>query len=283
MLSINCKGRLITFEEPRVMGIINTTPDSFFSRSRKNEFDILVETAGKMLEHGATFIDVGGQSTRPGSERVSADEEMQRVIPAVEVLHKAFPHAIVSIDTFYASVAKEAVRAGASLINDVSSGSIDENLLDTVKDLQVPYVLMHMQGNPQTMQKNPVYQNVVLDVFDQLNQKMDSLIKLGIKDIIVDPGFGFGKTIAHNFQLLSGLDFFQKLQKPILVGLSRKGIIYKTLGITPEQALNGTTVLHTISLLKGAQILRVHDVKEAMETIQLLKVYNQEKHAIQIV
>jgi dihydropteroate synthase len=283
MLSINCKGRLITFEEPRVMGIINTTPDSFYSRSRKNEFDILVETAGKMLEHGATFIDVGGQSTRPGSERVSADEEMQRVIPAVEVLHKAFPHAIVSIDTFYASVAKEAVRAGASLINDVSSGSIDENLLDTVKDLQVPYVLMHMQGNPQTMQKNPVYQNVVLDVFDKLNQKMDSLIKLGIKDIIVDPGFGFGKTIAHNFQLLSGLDFFQKLQKPILVGLSRKGIIYKTLGITPEQALNGTTVLHTISLLKGAQILRVHDVKEAMETIQLLKVYNQEKHAIQIV
>ncbi|ANE49355.1 dihydropteroate synthase [Flavisolibacter tropicus] len=277
MLSINCKGRLLNFETPVVMGIINTTPDSFYSNSRKNHLDAILETAGQMLQDGATILDIGGQSTRPGSERVAATEELNRVLPAIEAIHASFPDAVLSIDTFYASVAEAAIRAGAHIINDVSAGTIDNNLLPTVARLQVPYVLMHMQGDPQTMQANPTYNNVVLDVFDALNRQLKELIRMGINDIIVDPGFGFGKTIAHNFQLLHELSYFQNLQKPLLVGLSRKGTIYKTLKITAEEALNGTIVLNTISLLNGAHILRVHDVKEAMQAIKLVTTYQKEK------
>jgi len=279
MLSINCKGKLISFEKPVVMGIINMTPDSFYAGSRKRELDAVVQAAGQMMDEGATFIDIGGQSTRPGSKRVSAAEEGDRVIYAVEAIKKAFPQAIISIDSFYSDVVRAAVHAGASIVNDVSACSIDPELAPTVASLQVPYVLMHMKGYPQTMQLNPVYDNVVLEVFDELNKKMNTLIQAGIKDIIIDPGFGFGKTIAHNLQLLSGLSFLQQLNKPILVGLSRKATIYKSLGITPEEALNGTTVLNTISLMNGASILRVHDVRAAVEAIHLTSLY-QDQEAI---
>jgi dihydropteroate synthase len=223
-----------------------------------------------MLADGAAFLDVGGQSTRPGSQRISIEEELKRVIPAIEAIIKTFPDAVISVDTFYAKVAEYAVNAGASIVNDVSAGSIDENLIATVAGLKVPYVLMHMQGDPQTMQKAPAYNNVVLDVFDALNSKINELLLAGIKDVIVDPGFGFGKTSQHNFQLLAQLSWFKQLEKPLMAGISRKATVYKTLGISAEEALNGTTVLNTIALLNGASILRVHDVKEAVQAMKLV-------------
>lgn len=269
MFSINCKGRLISLEEPKVMGIINMTPDSFYSASRHAVIDDVLRTAESMLRDGAAILDVGGQSTRPGSSRVEADEELQRVLPPLEALMNRFPDAIVSIDTFYSKVAQYAVQAGASIVNDVSAGTIDPELLPLVARLQVPYVLMHMQGDPQTMQQNPTYGNVVTEVFDALSFKMKELEGIGIKDILIDPGFGFGKTIAHNFQLLAHLSYFEQLGKPLLIGLSRKGTVYKTLDVKAEDSLNGTTVLNTISLLNGARILRVHDVKEAVQAVRL--------------
>lgn len=275
MFTLNCKGQLWVIDKPVVMGILNTTPDSFYAGSRVGHQDILLKKAEEMITDGAAILDIGGQSTRPNSERLSVAEELDRVIPAIESVHKQFPEQLISIDTFYATVAKEAVAAGANIVNDVSAGSIDENLLSTVAQLGVPYVLMHMQGNPQTMQKSPQYENVTLDVFDALSFKLKALHRAGINDIIIDPGFGFGKTINHNFQLLRELQFFQQLQKPLLVGLSRKAIVYKTLNITAEQALNGTTVLHTIALLHGASILRVHDVKAAKEAIDLFIAYKK--------
>ena len=270
MYTLNCKGRLLLINEPVIMGIINATPDSFYSESRVGGIDVVLRKAEQMINDGATIIDIGGQSTRPGSQRISADEESKRVVPVVKAIHKNFPETIISIDSFYALVIKNAVAAGASMVNDVSAGTIDEELVATVASLKVPYVLMHMKGHPQTMQQNPTYDNVVLDVFDFLNKKINQLHRAGINDLIIDPGFGFGKTIEHNFELLYGLDFFRQLSNPVLVGISRKATVYKTLGITPEEALNGTTVLNTISLLKGASILRVHDVKEAKQTIQLV-------------
>ncbi len=276
MLTINCKGQLISFEVPRVMGIINATPDSFYSESRHTIEKELLQTAEKMLKDGASFIDIGGQSTRPGSERIPVDVELKRVIPAIETIIKNFPQAIISIDTYYAKVAEYAVNAGAAIVNDVSAGSIDENLISTVVKLKVPYILMHMQGDLQTMQKSPSYKNVVLEVFDALNFKLNALHKQGIKDVIIDPGFGFGKTTQHNFQLLAQLDFFQQLNKPLLIGLSRKGMIYKTLGTTADEALNGTTALNTFALMNGANILRVHDVKEAVEAVTLFTAVKKE-------
>jgi dihydropteroate synthase len=279
MFTLNCKGQILTITAPIVMGILNTTPDSFFEKSRLNNEDALLHKAEEMIKDGATILDIGGQSTRPNSKWVPEEEEIERVIPAIEKLHQKFPSQLISIDTFYAGVAKKAIEAGASIVNDVSAGTIDEKLLPTVAALGVPYVLMHMQGNPQTMQQNPEYKNVTLEVFDALSFKIKELLALGIKDIIVDPGFGFGKTIAHNFQLLRELSFFSGLQKLLLVGLSRKGTIYKTLNTTPEEALNGTTVVHTMALLNGANILRVHDVKEAAEAIKLFLAYkNKEQY-----
>ena len=279
MFTLNCNGRLLVIDEPLVMGIINATPDSFYSGSRINEVDAVLEKAAQMITEGASIIDIGGQSTRPGSKRVSANEECARVIPFVEAIHKRFPETVISIDSFYSSVVKEAVEAGAGMVNDVSAGSIDKDLIATVASLNVPYVLMHMKGNPQTMQQNPTYNNAVLEVFDFLSTKTEELHKAGIHDIIIDPGFGFGKTIEHNFQLLNSLEFFNQLSKPILIGLSRKATVYKTLGITSEEALNGTTVLNTLSLLKGASILRVHDVKEAEQAITLVQaIAKKEEH-----
>lgn len=275
MLTLNCKGRLLTLDQPVVMGIINTTPDSFYAGSRHTALEEIVQTAGRMLEAGATILDLGGQSTRPGSEQIGAHAEMERVIPAIEAVYKAFPKAILSVDTYHAAVAKAAVAAGASIVNDISGGNADPDMLLTVGALQVPYVCMHMQGNPETMQDNPQYGNVVTDVLDFFIQQVARCRQAGIKDVIIDPGFGFGKTITHNFQLLKGLRAFELLRCPVLVGLSRKSTIYKTLGITAAEALNGTTVLNTIGLMHGAHILRVHDVREAAEAVRLYSAMQQ--------
>ena len=276
MLSINCKGRLIRFEEPMVMGILNITPDSFFAGSRV-KVDEVLRKAEEMLLNGAGFIDIGGQSTRPGSTRVTEDDELNRVITAVETVAKNFPLALISIDTFYSKVARLAVEAGACVVNDVSAGTIDNEMIATVASLKVPYVLMHMQGDPHTMQQAPSYKNVVTDVFDTLNKDLNRCRKAGITDVIIDPGFGFGKTIEHNFELLNNLPTFKTLNCPLMAGLSRKSTIYKTLGVPVEESLNGTTVLHTIALMKGAQILRVHDVKEARQAVILYQSVQNKK------
>lgn len=269
MFTLNCKGRLLVVDKPVVMGIINTTPDSFFAGSRRTSIDLVLQTAASMLEDGAAILDIGGQSTRPGSEIVSEEEELSRVVGVIEAIHRHFPQAVISIDTYYARVAKEAINAGASIVNDISAGTLDSAMFDTVAALQVPYVLMHIQGTPQTMQQAPVYENVTREVLDFFIYKIAELEKKGVKDIIIDPGFGFGKTHAHNFELLHHLQNFSILQKPLLAGLSRKGTIYRTLNTTADHALNGTTVLNTIALMNGAKILRVHDVKAAVEAVAL--------------
>ncbi|HEX7904989.1 MAG TPA: dihydropteroate synthase [Chitinophagaceae bacterium] len=274
MFTLNCKGRLLVVDKPIVMGIINSTPDSFYSGSRMQGTDAILKQAEQMIKDGATIIDIGGQSTRPGSEKLNADQELQRVIDPVAAIHQHFPEVFISIDTYYAKVAKEAVDAGACIVNDISAGSMDNEMIPVVASLHTPYVLMHMKGSPQTMQQEATYNNVTQEVLDFLIQKKNELHKAGIIDIIIDAGFGFGKTIAHNFELLKTLEVFRMLNAPLLLGLSRKSTIYKTLGITAGEALNGTTVLNTIGLLKGATILRVHDVKEAIEAIKLVEAYS---------
>ena len=273
MYSLNCKGKLLPIEPAVVMGILNLTPDSFYAGSRYQDTDQLLIQAEKMLNEGAAILDIGGQSTRPGSARISEEEELQRVIAPVEACHQKFPEAILSIDTYYAKVAKEAVQAGASIVNDISGGNMDANMLDTVAGVKVPYICTHMQGRPDSMQEAPDYRDVVLEVLDFFILKIKSCREKGITDIVVDPGFGFGKTIRHNFQLLRGLKAFNMLQVPLMVGLSRKSTVYKTLGVSAEDALNGSTVLHTMALLNGAQILRVHDVKAAVEAVKLFTAY----------
>jgi dihydropteroate synthase len=271
MFTLNCKGRILVVDKPLVMGIINTTPDSFYSESRQQSTDAVLRQAEQMLQEGATILDIGGQSTRPGSEKISADEELKRVTAPIEVIHKHFAEAFISIDTYYSRVAVEAVAAGACIVNDISAGSIDEKMIAAVAALQVPYVLMHMPGTPQTMQQQAQYENVTKEVLDFFIGKKSELHKAGIKDIIIDCGFGFGKIAAHNFELLSNLSVFKMLDAPILLGISRKSFIYKTLDITVEEALNGTTSLNTIGLMNGAGILRVHDVKEAMQVVNLFE------------
>jgi dihydropteroate synthase len=275
MFTLNCNGRLLASEKPLVMGIINSTPDSFFGGSRLTSTDAILTRVEKMLEDGADIIDIGGQSTRPGSTLLTASEELQRVIGSVDAVHRRFPEAFISIDSFYALVASEAVAAGASIINDVSAGTMDEAMISMAASLNVPYVLMHMKGKPDTMQQAAHYEDVTREVLDFFIHRIPSVRKAGIKDIIVDPGFGFGKTIAHNFELLRNLSVFKILECPILLGLSRKSTIYKTLGTGPEEAMNGTTVLNTVGIENGASILRVHDVKEAREIVSLLNALHQ--------
>lgn len=270
MFTSNCGGRLLALSSPVVMGIINVTPDSFYAGSRKTLTDVIVGTATRMLEEGAAILDIGGQSTRPGSTPLSADEEWSRVQPAIESILRHFPDAILSIDTYHSSVARKAVAAGASIVNDISSGHLDAEMIPTVAKLDVPYIAMHMKGTPATMQSLAQYDNVSLEVLDFFIGKIEECRKAGIRDVIIDPGFGFAKTISHNFELLNKLNALSILGKPILAGLSRKSTIYKTLHITPEEALNGTTILNTIALLNGAHILRVHDVKEAVEAVKLV-------------
>ncbi|MFT3747441.1 MAG: dihydropteroate synthase [Agriterribacter sp.] len=274
MYTLNCKGKLLVIDKPVVMGVINITPDSFYEGSRKQNLEDIVQVAAQMLAEGASILDIGGQSTRPGSERLNAEQEKQRVIPAIEAIIAAYPEAVISVDTYSAAVAEKAVQSGAAIINDISSGDMDEAMLHTVANLKVPYICMHMQGTPASMQKNPQYTDVTAQVSDYLVRKADACKRAGINDIIIDPGFGFGKTIEHNFILLRQLSAFKILNCPVLAGLSRKSTVYKTLGITAENALNGTTVLNTIALMNGADILRVHDVKAAMEVITLFKKYS---------
>ncbi len=274
MFTLNCKGRLLTIENSIVMGIINATPDSFYEGSRFVGEENILHQAEKMLKEGADILDIGGQSTRPNSKQLNEEEELKRIIEPIKLLHKNFPEAIVSIDTYHSKVALEAVSAGASMVNDISGGSLDSDMIATVGKLNVPYICMHIQGTPQTMQKEPHYENATKEVLDFFIKKIDECKKAGIHDVIIDPGFGFGKTQRHNFELLKNLSVFKMLEKPLLLGVSRKSTIYKTLGVTANDALNGTTVLNTVGLLNGANILRVHDVKEAKEAIKLVAEMN---------
>ena len=277
MFTLNCKGRLLTLDRPLVMGILNLTPDSFYSGSRMDSLDRVLEKAGQMLEQGATILDIGGQSTRPGSERIDAEEEIIRILEPLRQIRKRFQDAFISVDTYYSQVARAAAEAGADIINDISAGSLDPLMIPTVASLKIPYVLMHMKGTPSNMKQEAVYQDVTREVFDFLSFKMAELTKAGIRDIIIDPGFGFSKTIDHNFEMLKNLEVFKLLGAPLLLGLSRKSMIYRTLGISAEEALNGSAVLHTIGLEKGADIIRTHDVKETMEAILLLEAIRQKK------
>ncbi|GAB2568861.1 dihydropteroate synthase [Spirosoma areae] len=272
--TLNCRGRLVDLETPAVMGILNVTPDSFFADSRVR-LEQTIDVARIMLAEGATFLDVGGYSTRPGAAVVSPDEEADRVLPVIEAILANFPDALLSIDTFRAAVARQAVASGAALINDVSGGTLDPVMFGTVADLSqsmdIPYILMHLRGTPQTMQALATYTNVTTEVIDELAIRLAKLRALGAKDVILDPGFGFAKTPAQNFELLHHLSDFHVFDEPVLVGLSRKATIWKTLNIRVDEALNGTTVLNTIALQQGASILRVHDVREAVEAIKLTR------------
>ena len=273
-MTINCKGTLIDLSSPKVMGILNLTPDSFYDGGQhKNEKSIL-KHAEKMLSEGATFIDIGAYSSRPNADHVSEKEELKRILPIVGLLFNEFPEILISIDTFRSEVAKQSIEAGAALINDISAGKLDDNMLKTIADLHVPYIMMHMRGTPQTMQKQTKYDDLLKDILFYFSERLAQAKQLGIIDIIVDPGFGFAKTLEQNFNLLKHLELFKILEKPLLVGVSRKSMIYKTLENTAQEALNGTSVLNTVALQKNASILRVHDVKEAMETIKLIKSLN---------
>ena len=268
-MTINCKGQLIDLSIPKVMGILNVTPDSFYDGGKFTLEKDILNKVEKMLLDGATFIDIGGQSTKPNADIITIDEELKRVVPVVDLVLKNFPETLLSIDTFNSKVAKVCIEKGAALINDVSAGNLDPVMFETIAKLQVPYIMMHMRGTPQTMQKLTDYNNLVKDILFYFSEKVAKARSLGINDLIIDPGFGFAKTIAQNFELMTKLELFQMLELPILVGISRKSMIYKMLEIDVEKALNGTSVLNTIALTKGANILRVHDVKEASECIKL--------------
>ena len=275
MFTINCKGKILLLDDPLLMGIINVTPDSFYKGHLLQGVEEITALAKRKVEEGADIIDIGGQSTRPGSQALTADEEIQRVIPAIAAIHKKDPGIIISIDTYYSAVASAAIDAGASMVNDISGGNMDPAMLGTVAALKVPYVCMHMKGVPATMQLEAQYDHVVKEVLDFFISKIEECHKAGITDIIIDPGFGFGKTIEHNLILLKNLAIFSITGMPLLAGLSRKSTVYKTLGITADKALNGTTVLNTMALLNGASILRVHDIKEAREAVKLFIAYKK--------
>ncbi|WP_299760395.1 dihydropteroate synthase [uncultured Pontibacter sp.] len=269
--TLNCRGKLLSLEVPLVMGILNLTPDSFFLGSRLSSADEAVRKAEQMLSEGADILDIGGYSTRPGASDISPQEEQDRIIPAIEAIQQHFPEAVISVDTFRAEVAEASIAAGAHIINDVGGGLLDEAMFETVAKLQVPYILMHMRGTPQTMASLTKYNNLVVDVLSELQVQLAKLQQLGVKDVIVDPGFGFAKTVEQNFQLLCHLDDFRILGLPVLAGMSRKSMVYKSLEINQADALTGTIAVNTVALMKGADILRVHDVKEAKQTIVLLE------------
>lgn len=268
-MTLNCKGQLIDLSTPKVMGILNVTPDSFYDGGKNDNEQLIIDKVQEMLNDGATFIDIGAYSSKPNAEFVSEEEELNRILPVVKLLVKVFPNIIISIDTFRSKVAKASIDAGAYIVNDISAGNLDENMLQTVADLRIPYIMMHMKGDPKTMQSLTDYQDVIKEMLYYFSERISKARSLGISDIIVDPGFGFAKTLEQNFEVMNKLELFQMLDLPLLSGISRKSMIYKTLGNSPEVALNGTTVLNTISLMKGANILRVHDVKEAVECVAL--------------
>ena len=269
MYTLNCKGKLLPLQTPLVMGILNATPDSFYKGNLKDGVEGMTALAEKMIKDGADIIDIGGQSTKPGSKHISVDEEIARILPVIKNIIATFPDTIISVDTYYSEVASQAVIAGASIVNDISGGEMDKQMLPVVASLNVPYILMHIQGTPDSMQNSPSYENVVMEILDFFKTKIAECTNAGIKDIIIDPGFGFGKTIEHNFEILQQLSVFGITGKPVLAGISRKSMINTTLNILPEYSLNGTTVLNTIALMNGASILRVHDVKEAKEVVML--------------
>ena len=270
-MNISCKGKLIDLTTPKIMGVLNLTPDSFYDGGSYNNKDRALAQTEKMLLEGATFIDIGGASSKPGSVEISTDEELARVLPVIEEIHKTFPETLISIDTYRSDVAKQAVAAGAAMVNDIAGGNLDAKMLKTVGVLGVPYVAMHMQGTPQNMQDNPSYDTILTDIRSFFAAKIDAAHKAGIHDIIIDPGFGFGKTLEHNYSLLKNISSIQMDGIPMLIGVSRKSMIYKLLQIEAADALNGTTVLNAVALQQGAQILRVHDVKEAHQAVQLIE------------
>ena len=268
-MTINCNGRLIDLNEPKIMGILNTTPDSFYDGGSNQSMNLILEKVEKHLSEGADILDIGGYSTKPGAETISEQEEIDRTAPIIETIIKNHPELIISIDTFRGNVAHEAVKAGASIINDVSGWELDENMFAAIRDLKVPYILMHMKGTPQTMQKNAEYKDVTLEVNEYFAKKIAQLKAAKINDIILDPGFGFAKTLEQNYELFSKMEALGFGDFPLLVGISRKSMIYKLFDTTPQEALNGTSVLNMVALQKGAKILRVHDVKAAKETLQI--------------
>ncbi|RAV30120.1 dihydropteroate synthase [Sinomicrobium soli] len=269
-MTINCKGKLIDLSTPRVMGILNITPDSFFDGGRYKEETAILKHTESMLKEGADFIDVGAYSSRPGADQVAEDEELRRIVPVVSMLVRHFPGILISADTFRASVARACISEGAAMINDIASGNLDPDMFATVAALRVPYIMMHMKGNPQNMQQDPQYDDIAREVLYYFSEKTAKAREAGISDIIIDPGFGFAKTLGHNYELLDRMELLQQTGLPVLAGVSRKSMIYRLLGISPEEALPGTTVLNTIALLKGAVILRVHDVREAVQSIKIV-------------
>ena len=270
-LYINVNGRLMDLSEPQVMGILNVTPDSFYAGSHGVTEGYIIDRIHQIMNEGASIIDIGACSTRPGADQVSAEEEMSRMRMGLELIRKHRPDAIVSVDTYRADVAKMCVEEyGAAIINDISAGQMDKDMFTTIARLGIPYIIMHMKGTPKDMQVNPEYDHFLKEVFYYFSEKVQRLRDLGVKDIIIDPGFGFGKTLEHNYELMNHLEEFSLFELPLLVGVSRKSMIYKYLDITPEEALNGTTALNTVALLKGANILRVHDVREAVETVRII-------------
>lgn len=274
--SINIKGKLTDFSTVKIMAIVNLTSDSFYEGSRIKDEKILFKKVEDFLAAGSEFIDIGAFSSRPGSRLITEEEEKNILFPTLEKLVQSFPKAIFSIDTYRSSIAYEAVQIGASLINDISAGRYDEQMFETIAKLKVPYIIMHMQGDPQNMQNDPTYENVFTEVFQFFTKKISTLVKMGVNDIIIDPGFGFGKSLSHNYQLLKKLSYFHALDVPILVGLSRKGMIQKVIHSTAENALNGTSAAHTLAALNGANIIRVHDPKEAKEVLQIVDYYQKQ-------
>ncbi|RED47410.1 dihydropteroate synthase [Seonamhaeicola aphaedonensis] len=274
-MTINCKGTLINIASPKVMGVLNVTPDSFYDGGKYNDEKDILRQVDKMLSEGATFIDLGAYSSRPGADFVSEDEELKRIVPIVQSILKHFPETLISIDTFRSKVAEACITSGAALINDISAGKLDHSMLQTVANLRVPYIMMHMRGNPQNMQQQTAYDDLVKDIIFYFSERIAAAHALGIIDVIIDPGFGFSKTLEQNYELLNKLELFKMIEKPLLVGVSRKSMIYKLLETTPENALNGTTTLNTVALQKGTNILRVHDVKEAMECVKLVEILSR--------
>lgn len=276
---INVNGSLLDLSIPCVMGILNVTPDSFYAGSRMQTETEIALRAKQIVDEGALIIDIGAYSSRPNAENISPQEEMNRLRTGLEILRKTQPDAVISVDTFRADVARMCVEEyGVAIINDIAAGEMDQDMFRTVADLNVPYIMMHMQGTPQGMQQQPYYDNLLKEVFQYFARKVQQLRDLGVKDMILDPGFGFGKTVAHNYELLAHLEEFRIFKLPLLVGVSRKSMIYRILGTTPQEALNGTTVLDTICLLKGANILRVHDVRQAVEAVKIVEAMNRESN-----
>ena len=270
-MTINCKGQLIDLSTPKIMGILNVTPNSFYDGGKFTLSENGLLQVGKMLEEGATFIDIGAYSSKPNAEFVSEEEELSRILPVVQSILKQFPDALLSIDTFRSGIAAVCIENGAVIINDISAGNLDEKMMDVVAKYKVPYIMMHMRGTPQTMQSHTNYENIVKEILFYFSEKVSKARSLGINDLIIDPGFGFAKTLKQNYEVLQNLELFQMLDLPILAGISRKSMVYKPIGVTANEALNGTTVLNTIALSKGANILRVHDVKEALECAKLFE------------